>query len=66
MIIKSGNDKLKEHYGKYLVSFGKPKLIKLVNSANDESTKSWMLKVILAHADQALFDEVSAAIKTHK
>ena len=62
-IFKSVNDKLKEHYCKYLVSLGKPKLVKLVNSANDEYTKSWMLRAILAYADQALFDEVSATIK---
>ena len=53
----SGNDILKEHCGKYLVSLGSTKLIKLINGAKN-LTKDWMLKVIFAHADQALFDEI--------
>jgi len=56
-VLKYGNDKLQEYCGKYLVSLEKPKLVKLVNRAED-FIKAWMLRAILIHAGQPLFDEV--------
>ena len=61
-VFYSGNDRLKEYCGKYLVSLGKSELVRLINGARDY-IKTWMLRVILVYADQALFDEVSAEIK---
>jgi len=61
-VYKSGNDGLKECCGKYLVSFEKPELVKLVKGARDD-IKTWMLNMVLTYADQALIDEVSAEIK---
>jgi len=60
-VFHKSNDKLREHYGEYLVSLGKSELVKLVNGAGNY--KTWMLSVILVYADQELIDEVSAETK---
>ena len=44
-----------------MASLGKSELVKLFNGAGNYIL--WMLRVILVYAGQALFDEVSAAVK---
>jgi hypothetical protein len=56
-VFDGGNDELKKYCGKYLVSLGSPRLVELINRANDD-IKKWMLQVILVHADQQLVNKV--------
>ena len=56
-IFKSGNDELKKYCGEYLISLGSPELVELINSVAFEYIKSWLLRVLLVHADQPLIDE---------
>lgn len=56
-----GNDKLKRYYIKHLISLGDVRLAELVNDGR--SGISWLLQIILVHANQNLLDKVFNALK---
>ena len=61
-IFNDGSDELKKYSVKYLTSLKSSKLVELIKNAYADY-RTWILRILLIHADQSLVEEVLGALK---